>query len=37
VTLLLVDEGVRERFADRPALGADQEVDVRDLVALADE
>src|SRR4051812_11053239 len=37
VPLLLVDEGVRERLADRPALGADQEVDVRDLVALADE
>src|SRR5918994_1043618 len=37
VTLLLVDQGFRERFANRPALRADQEVDVRDLVTLADE
>jgi len=34
---MLIDEGLRERLADRAALRADQEIDVRDLVALADE
>ena len=37
VTLALVDQGAGERCAHRSALGADQKIDVRDLVALTDE
>ena len=37
MALGLVDEAGGERLADRPALGAQQEIDVGDFVAFTDE